>query len=62
MAKNLTWDGLFYYEFITQFDNKSVFEIGKHLAQLQAKRLIVTYAPFTLHFCPKDAEFARSVK
>ena len=28
-------------------------KIGEHLAKLQAKWLIVLYAPFALHFCPQ---------
>jgi len=31
---------------------KEFVKIGEHLAKLQAKRLIVLYAPFTLDFCP----------
>jgi len=30
-----------------------IFKIGEHLAKLQAKWLIVSYAPFALDFCPQ---------
>jgi len=47
------WDGLLYYKFINQFANERIFKISEHLAKLQAMWLIVSYAPFTLHFCPQ---------
>jgi len=49
IAKHLSWDGLHHYEVIIL---ERVFTIGKYLAKLQAKWLIVSYAPFALHFCP----------
>jgi len=37
--------------YIIQFAGERIFKIGEHLAKLQAKWLIVSYAPFALHFC-----------
>ena len=31
---------------------EKVFKIGEYLMKLQAKWLIVSYAPFVLHICP----------
>jgi len=53
VAKHLSWDGLLHYKFIIQFAGERIFEIGEHFAKLQAKWLIVSNAPFTLHFCRK---------
>jgi len=44
-AKHLSCDGLLQYKFIAQFADKR-FKISAHLAKLQAKQLIVSYAPF----------------
>ena len=33
--------------------SERIFKIGQHLAKLQAKLLIVSCAPFALHFCPQ---------
>jgi len=52
-AKHLRCDRLLHYKFIVQFGGRRIFKIGEHLAKLQAKRLIVTYAPFALDFCPQ---------
>jgi len=53
-AKHLGCDGLLHYKFIIQFAGENFFyKIGEHLMKLQAKRLIVSYAPFTLDFCPQ---------
>ena len=49
-AKHLSCDGLLRYKFITQFAGETIFKIGEHLPKLQAKRLIVSYAPFNLEF------------
>ena len=57
IAKHLSWDGLLYYKFITQFATKRIFKIGEHLAKLQAKWFILLCSPYT--FVLKDAEFAR---
>jgi len=50
-AKHLIFDGLLHYNFIVQFDGKGIFTVSEHLAKLQAKWLIVLYAPFALAFC-----------
>ena len=42
IAKHLSWDGLLYYKFITQFAIERIFKIGEHLAKLPAKWLIVS--------------------
>jgi len=52
IAKHLRCDELLYYTLITQSAGKRIFKIGEHLAKLQAKWLIVSCAPFALHFCP----------
>jgi len=57
-AKQLNCDGLLHCKFINQFAGERIFKIGEHLAKLQAKWLIVSYAPFTLDFCPQNAELA----
>jgi len=53
IAKHLSWDGFLHYKCITQFASERIFKIDKHLAKLQAKWLIVSYAPFALLFCPQ---------
>jgi len=40
--KHLNLDGLLHYKFISQFADKRIFKISKHLAKLQAKWLIVS--------------------
>jgi len=47
------WDGLLHHKFIIQFAAERIFEIGEHLAKLQAKWLVVPNAPFAVHFCPQ---------
>ena len=42
IAKHLSCDGLLYYIHITECVGERNFEIGKHLAKLQAKWLIVS--------------------
>ena len=42
-----------HYKFITQFAGERILKIGEHLAKLQAKWLIMSYAPFALDFCPQ---------
>ena len=37
----------------TQSPGKRMFKIGEYLANLHAKRFIVSCAPFSLHFCPQ---------
>ena len=53
VAKHFSWDGLLHYRFIIQFAGERICEIGEHLAKLQAKWLIVSFALFAKHFCPK---------
>jgi len=53
IAKNLKFDELLYYTFITHSAGERIFKIGEHLAKLQAKWLTVLYTPFALHFCPQ---------
>jgi len=52
-AKHLSWDGLLRYKFIIQIAGKRNSKIGEHMAKLQAKWLIASYAPFALHL-PKS--------
>jgi len=52
-AKHLRCDELLYYTFIIQSAGERIFKIGKHLAKLQVKWLIVSCAPFASHFCPQ---------
>jgi len=58
-AKHLSCDRLLHYKFITQFARERSFKIGEHMAKLQAKLSIVSYAPFALDFVLKDAELAK---
>jgi len=53
IAKNLRCDELLYYTFIIHSAGKRIFNIGEHLAKLQAKWLTVSYTSFVLHFCPQ---------
>jgi len=53
IAKHLRSDELLNYTFISQSDSERMFKIGEHLAKIQAKWLIVSCAPFALHFCPQ---------
>ena len=47
-AKHLSYDGLLHYTFVNYCAGKRIFKIREHLAKLQAKWLIVSYAPFAL--------------
>ena len=47
-AKHLSYDGLLHYKFVSHCAGKRIFKIREHLAKLQAKWLIVSYAPFNL--------------
>jgi len=49
-AKHLSCNGSLHYKFITQFAGERIFNIGEHLAKLEAKWLT---------FVLKDAELAR---
>jgi len=53
VAKNVRFDELLYYTFITQSPGEIIFKIGEYLAKLQAKWLTVSYTRFALHFCPQ---------
>jgi len=54
ITKRLRSDMLLYYKFITQFAGERIFKIGKYLAKLWRKWLIVSCAPFTLCFFPQE--------
>ena len=58
IAKNLKCDELLYYTFIIHSAGERIFNIGEHLAKLQAKWLTVSPCTFVL----KDADLARKVK
>ena len=59
--KHLHYDGLLHYKFVNHCAGKRIFKIREHLAKLQAKWLIVSYAPFAWTFVLKDAELAGQV-
>jgi len=46
-ANHLSFDKLIYHSIC----GERIFKIGEHLAKLQAKWLIVSYAPVALDFC-----------
>ena len=48
IAKHLSCDGLLHDKFIIQSAGEKNFLINEHLAKLQAKWLVVSYAPFAL--------------
>jgi len=50
-AKHLSYDASLHYKFIVHFTTERIFKIGEHLAKLQAKWLIVSYALFAFAFC-----------
>jgi len=52
-AKHLSYDGLLHYKFIIHCADERIFKIGEHLAKLQAKWSILSYAPFAIDFCPQ---------
>jgi len=52
-AKRLSFDEITSLKFVPQFAGERIFRIGQRLAKLQAKWLIVSYAPFALDFCPR---------
>jgi len=45
---NLSSDELLHYKFVSHCAGERIFKIRDHLAKLQAKWLIVSYAPFAL--------------
>jgi len=47
-AKDLSYDGLLHCKFVSHCTGERILEISEHLAKLQAKWLIVSYAPFAL--------------
>jgi len=47
-AKHLSYDGLLHYKFVNHCAGERIFKICEHLAKLQAKWLIMSYAPFAL--------------
>jgi len=51
IATNLMYDELLYI--YHSHAGERIFNIGEHLAKLQAKWLTVSYTPFALHFCPQ---------
>ena len=51
--KLLSCDALLHYKYTTQFTGERIFKIGEHLAKLEAKWLIVSYAPFAFNVCPQ---------
>ena len=57
IAKNLRCDELLYYTFIIHSAGERIFNIGEHLAELQAKWLTVSNTPFALHCCPQRCRF-----
>jgi len=50
IAKQLRCDQFLYRTFIILSVGEQNFKIGEHLAKVQAKWLIISCAPFTLHF------------
>ena len=46
IATNLRFDELLYYTFVIHSADERIFNIGEHLAKLQAKWLTLSYAPF----------------
>ena len=55
IVTNLRCDELLYYTFIIHSAGERIFNIGEHLAKLQAKWLTVSPCTFVL----KDADLAR---
>ena len=52
-AKHVSYDGSLHYVFVIHCAGERIFKIREHLTLLQAKWLIVSYAPFALDFCPQ---------
>jgi len=48
IARHLSYNGLLDYKFVNHCAGKRIFKIREHLAKLQAKWFIVSYAPFAL--------------
>jgi len=47
-AKHLSYDGLLNYRYVSHCAGKRISKIREHLAKLQAKWSIVSYAPYAL--------------
>jgi len=47
-AKHFCYDWLLHYKFVNHCAGERIFKTREHLAKLQAKWLIVSYAPFAL--------------
>ena len=45
-AMHLSYDGLLHYKLVNHCAGERIFKIREHLAKLQEKWLIVSYAPF----------------
>jgi len=52
-AKHWSRDGFLHYKLIVQFAGERIIKIAEHLAKIWAKWLLVSHAPFALHFCPQ---------
>ena len=52
-AMHLSYDGLLHYKFVNHCAGERIFKVDEHLAKIQAKWLIVSYAPFALDICPQ---------
>ena len=58
-AKNLRFDELLYYTFITHAAGERICKIGVHLGKLRAKLLTMSYTHTICTFILKDADLAR---
>jgi len=58
ITKHLSWDGLLYDKFITQFANERIFEIGKYLAKVKSKMVECVICPIRLTIL-KTQKFAK---
>ena len=58
-AKNLSYDGLLHYKFVSHCAGERIFKIREHLAKLQGKMVDRVIRPIRLKsFVLKDAELA----
>ena len=55
-AKRLSYDVLRHYKFVNHCAGERIFKIREHLAELQAKWLIVSYAPFALRLSSSNMQ------
>ena len=53
IVKHLSCDALLHYKYVIQFTGERIYKIVEHLAKLQAKWFIVSYATFALNVCPQ---------